>query len=57
MRPGFPGRLLGICPIGGVFLIVFVRHLYLSDLFLFFSGCFVCLGLVGSPFSFVVIKL
>jgi len=60
MRPGSPRRLLGICLLGDVFLIVFVRHLFLDDLFLFFSfllwlfvsmlGC-----LVGSPFSFYII--
>jgi len=35
MRPGSQGKLLGTCLLGGVFLVVFVRHLFLSDLFLF----------------------
>jgi len=63
MRPGSPRRLLGICLLGGVFLVVFVRHLFLGDLFLLFlccyispSGCFCCLFLcwvfVGAPFFF-----
>jgi len=62
MRPGSPGRHLEICLLGVVFLIVFVRHLFLGDLFLlfffFFSGWFYILFLVwvfvGSPFSFVI---
>jgi len=37
MRPGSPRRRLGICLLGGVFLVVFVRHLFLGDLFLLFS--------------------
>ena len=55
MRPGSPRRHLGICLLGGVFLVIFVRHLFLGDLFLLFSfplvvsvlGCLVCF-----PFSF-----
>jgi len=59
MRPGSQGKLLGICLLGGVSLVVSVRHLFLGDPFLvcFFSPC--CLSmlvcLVGSSFSFVVI--
>jgi len=47
MRPGSQGKLLRICLLGGVFLVVFVRHLFLGDLLLlvFFSpsGWFCCL--------------
>jgi len=53
MRPGSPRRHLGICLLGGVFLVVFVRHLFLGDLvlFCFLWLLFLCLGcLVGSPF-------
>ena len=35
MRPGSPGRHLGISLMGVVFLLVFLRHLLLGDLFLF----------------------
>jgi len=44
MRPGSQGKLLGTCLLGGVFLVVFVRHLFLGDLFLFvsFSPCCLC---------------
>jgi len=56
MRPGSPRRLLGICLLGGVFLVVFVRHLFLGDLFLLFSFSLFVVSvlscLVGSPFSF-----
>jgi len=59
MRPGSPRRHLGICLLGVVFLVVFVRHLFLGDLFLLFSFSLVIVSvlgyLVGSPFSFVVI--
>jgi len=57
MRPGSPRRHLGICVLGGVFLVVFVRHLCLGDLScLFLFLLLLLLGcLVGSPFSFVVI--
>jgi len=50
MRPASQGKLLGTCLLGRVFLVVFVRHLFLGDLFLFFPfpsfGCFCCLFLV-----------
>jgi len=62
MRPGSPRRHLGICLPGVVFLVVFVRHLFLGDLVLVFSFSLCCLCLVsmfglscGSPFSYVVI--
>jgi len=51
MRPGSPRRLLGICLLGGVFLVVSVKHLFLGDLFLvFFFLC--CLCVLGLGFSF-----
>jgi len=56
-RPGFLRRHLGICLLGDVFLVVFVRHLFLGDLVLvcFFGFLFVvCLlsWVWGSPFFF-----
>jgi len=36
IRLGSPRRHLGICLLGGVFLVVFVRHLFLGELLLFF---------------------
>jgi len=65
MRPGSQGKLLGTCLLEGVFPVVFVKHLFLGDLFLLFPFflflslvvsvvCFLCEISVGSPFSFVV---
>jgi len=42
MRPGSQGKLLGTCLLGGVFLVVFVRHLFLGDLFFLFSFSSCC---------------
>jgi len=62
MRPGSQGKLLGTCLLGGVFLVVSVRHLFLGDLFFSVSFCFLWLLFVsvfglscGFSFSFVVI--
>jgi len=53
MRPGSPGRHLGICLLGVVFLVVFVRHLFLGDLFFLLSFSSYCFCVVlGSPFFF-----
>jgi len=60
IRPGSQGRLLGTCLLGGVFLVVFVRHLFLGDLFLLFlfsSCCCFCVvvvlyGFFGFSFFF-----
>jgi len=62
MRPGSPRKLLGICLLEVVFLVDFVRHLFLGDLLLLFSflssGCLFCSCIefcIGSPFPFVVL--
>jgi len=54
MRPGSPRRHLGICLLGVVFLVVFVRHLFLGDLFLLlpFSSCSVSVFGLSCGFSF-----
>jgi len=52
MRPGSQGKLLGTCLLGGVFLVVFVRHLFLGDLSCFSFFPLIVLSCVGLSCEF-----
>jgi len=55
MRPGSLRRHLGICLLGVVFLVVFIRHLFLGDLVLVCPFCFLWLLFVSCLGSWVLL--
>jgi len=53
IRPGSPRRHLGICLLGVVFLVVFVKYLFLSDLSCYFFFLLIVCVVFGFGFSCV----